>query len=177
MKKLLFLLLSLILLDLPLQARQFRSIAPITSPAEVQNMLGDDTRGQVLPPAEQVVIDQELLKAQVRALMQAWAQNRLDDYVGTRFPDRSRLLDAVATDVPYGARVDVISMDGVRILQQRIKDDPEVPLAKLVSTIVVANITTEVSYDNATLGHRQLRGTAEYTFDLTLRAHDRGAGR
>lgn len=171
------LILFLVLIALPLEARQFRSIAPITSPAEVQKMMADDGRGQVLLPSEQVVIDQSLLKAQVLELMKAWTQNRLDDFVGVRFPDRSRLLDAVATDVPFGAKIDVISMDGVRILQQRIKDDPEVPQAKQVSSIVVANITTEVSYDNPTLGHRQLRGTAEYTFDLTLRVYDKGASK
>jgi hypothetical protein len=141
------------------QAEQFRNFNTIRTPAALPP-------GTV--PVEQVEpIDPSLIEQAVRDLMAAWNSGGLERMLSNDFFNKSRLLDAIAEDVPRNATIRILGIQAVQTLSQL--ERPEGPGTTIVISTVSATVRTQVEFEDPSTGFNRLEGLADYIFDITMR--------
>jgi hypothetical protein len=88
--------------------------------------------------------------------------------ISENFSDKKELMNAIADGIPFNANLRFISMDSMRVLTQKHVDGKKGD----VSSIVSAEVTTEVTYQDSQLGFQTIRGTGEYTIELITEGHN-----
>lgn len=162
----LFLSVIMALCSVVADAREFRERRTIATPLNEQQLAGPDEEGSV-KLTEAVQLDEAKIKAAIIRLMSNWGTPELEKNLSSRFSNRQQLLDAIATDVPFDAKLDVQSVRSIRVLSQKQKTSPE--HGRVIVSIVAAEIETDVRYQDPQLGFQKLNGLGEYVFEITTR--------
>jgi len=148
------------------QARDFRSKRIIKTPfSKSQPAIQGDVKGSKITRA--IKIDRQLIQQAYQTLFKAWGTAEMDQMLSDNFTNRQQLLNAVADGVPLDAKLRMISMDSIRVLsQQRLKGQDA------VASIITAEITTQITYQDAQLGYQKIDGTGEYIIELVTQGHN-----
>ena len=133
-------------------ARDFRSIDPIQVASKAR-------RPDVPRPVPTAVVEKA-----VRDLAQAWSEGRLETQLDADFVNADRLEDVLRFTVPRGARLRVLSVRGINVLDQRVGETAN----EVVSTVTVT-VESQIEFTDAARGLVQLRGGNE----LSLRVVER----
>lgn len=157
---------TLVLTFTSADAREFRERRAIATPLNEQQLAGPDEAGSV-KLTEAVKLDEAKIKAAIIRLMSNWGTPELERNLSSRFSNRQQLLDAIATDVPFDAKLDVQSVRAIRVLSQRAKDDAQ--HGRVIISIVAAEVETDVRYQDPQAGFQKLNGLGEYVFEITTR--------
>lgn len=147
-------------------AREFRERRTITTPLNEEKLAGPAEDGSV-KLTDAVQLDEAKIKAAIIRLMSNWGTPELERNLSSRFSNRQQLLDAIATDVPFDAKLDVQSVRGIRVLSQRSKQDAQ--HGRVIVSVVAAEVETDVRYQDPQLGFQKLNGLGEYVFEITTR--------
>lgn len=149
----------------PSQARQFRLLAPIASPAEpTANLPKGAVAVEQLQP-----LSRSDVEPMVRKLIEQWNTFGMADTLSDQFYDKSRLLDVMDTGVPRDAKLRIQSIQGIQTLQQYIKPDPAGGRGEQIS-IVSATVRTQLEFNSPTAGFVSLTGTNEFILEITTAA-------
>jgi hypothetical protein len=140
-------------------AQEFRAINPIRAP-----------RAQLPAGAQRVVpqkpVPREKVEAAVAKVTAAWNTPELERVLAQDFYDRTRLLDNLASKAPRDARLRVVGIQGVQLLDQYIRPaTAQNPYRAMVSQLSVT-VRTQIEFNDAT-GFQRLDGTNEFIIDLT----------
>jgi hypothetical protein len=145
---------SLIGLSEQAESRSFRGMTPIAAPAQGTN--AQDTgsaqaaaRGapaRATRPVSRAVGEQALTQ-----VVQAWNSGELEKTVSDQFYDKSRLLDAVDTEVPRNARVRLLSVQAVQTFSQRMDNDPR--FGPVLVSRISATARTQVEFNDPGTGN------------------------
>ena len=81
------------------------------------------------------------------------------------FYDKSRLADALTTNVPRDARLRVVAIQGMQTLNQYLQNTPS-GVEQRVSRVSVT-VSTQVEYNDPQSGFRHLDGSNEYILRIT----------
>ncbi|MBF0609868.1 MAG: hypothetical protein G8345_14090 [Magnetococcales bacterium] len=140
------------------EAGQFRSFVAIAAPEE--NPAGF-TR-----PAKPRSLPRPLVEKVVKNVMDSWNTGQMDHYLSESFQDKSRLLDAMVEHVPKDAKIRVMSIRGVQLLDQveRANSDG----LTTIHTVSVA-VRTQVEFNHPTNGQQRLDGNNEMILRITTR--------
>ena len=139
-------------------AQEFRAINPIRTPGAK----APAGAVRVAPPA---AVRRESVEDAVGRVASAWNTPDLAGHLGGGFPDRTRLLDAIASGVPRDARIRVLGIQGFRVLDQfDLAPTAQVPMTVRVSQVSVT-VRTQVEFTDAA-GFQALDGTNELVIDL-----------
>lgn len=149
------------------EARDFRKSRTIKTPhTKSTPVIKGDTKGATLNKS--VNIDRRLIQQAYQSIFKAWGTPELDKMISDNFSDKKELVNAIADGIPFNANLRFISMDSMRVLTQKQVDGTKGD----VSSIVTAEITTEVTYQDSQLGFQTIRGTGEYTIELVTQGHN-----
>lgn len=141
-------------------AREFREKRDIKTPLNAaQFEKKDDGSTAVDTP---VKLDMNLVRSAIEGVFSSWGTSDIERYLGGKFPNRSQLLNAFNIHLPHDARLEVKSIRAIRVLSQRSKGGE-------LTSIVAADVETDVYYQDPTLGVQRLNGTGEYVFELVTR--------
>lgn len=103
----------------------------------------------------QTPIDQQLVRQTVEQVLGAWNTPELNQWLAPDFPGRDRLLAALSFDVPPTARLRILSIGAIQLLEQ---ERTEGGLISLVSVSVRAQAEWEAPEN----GLQRREGTGEY---------------
>lgn len=142
------------------QGRQFRAIKSINTPHNLQRLLPP---GAVVSQSIEPV-PREAVQTRMQELLDKWNSPDMADTLAEVFYDRTRLLDAVDTQVPRDARLRLQSVQGSQTLQQYTLPAAEGRPAREVS-IVSATVRTQLEYSTAS-GLVRLPGTNEFLLEV-----------
>jgi hypothetical protein len=138
-------------------AQEFRAINPIRAP-----------RAPLPPLAERVVpqksVPREKVEEAVATIAAAWNTPTLARHLSKNFYDRDRLLDNLASQAPRDARLRVMGIQGMQVLDQYIVPKPAGPRT-MVSQVSVT-VRTQVEYNDAS-GFQRLDGTNELIIEIS----------
>ena len=138
-------------------AQEFRAINPIRAP-----------RAPLPPLAERVVpqkpVPREKVEAAVATIAAAWNTPNLARHLSKNFYDRDRLLDNLASQAPRDARLRVMGIQGMQVLDQYIVPK-SAGLRTMVSQVSVT-VRTQVEYNDAS-GFQRLDGTNELIIEIS----------
>jgi hypothetical protein len=149
------------------EARDFRKSRVIKTPhTKSAPVIKGDTKGTALKKA--VNVDRKLIQQAYQSIFKAWGTPELDKMISDNFSDKKELMNAIADGIPFNANLRFISMDSMRVLTQKRVDGTK----NNVSSIVSAEVTTEVTYQDSKLGFQTIRGTGEYTIELITEGHN-----
>lgn len=144
------------------QARQFRTLIPIATPAQSAVSLPQGSR-----PVQQVrQVDRGTVEQAMRKVVEKWNTPQMAQILGNEFYDSSRLLDNMDTLVPRNATVRLQSVQGIQTLQQYIVPGEGGSRGEMVS-IVSATARTQVEFEQPGVGFVRLPGTNEYILKIT----------
>lgn len=147
------------------QARQFRILAPISTPSEQTANL---PKGAIL-----IEHPQPLSRGDVAPLLQQviekWNSSEMASTLSDQFYDKSRLLDVMNTGVPREAKLRIQSIQGIQTLQQYIVPNPADGRGEQVS-IVSATVRTQLEFNSPMAGFVSLPGTNEFILQITTAA-------
>jgi hypothetical protein len=140
---------------------QFRSFTPIASPRSyVSGLPAGTVAVEQLVPLRRSEIESRLEK-----IIEQWNNPGMAATLAEEFYDRTRLLDAVNTDIPRDAKLRILSIQSVRTLRQY-----QVPAmngeAEINVSIVSATARTQLEFNSPT-GFVRLPGTNEFILRIT----------
>jgi hypothetical protein len=145
-------------------AQEFRLLNPITTPG-VRAPLPAGAQ----PVAQPRTIDRRQLEAAVQTLAAAWNTPALEAKLSDTFYDKSRLDDVLNTSVPRDAKLRVLGIQGVQILDQYKIPDASGLFDTYVSRVSVT-ARTQVEFTSTTDSSFQRRdGTNEFILKVTQR--------
>lgn len=125
---------------------------------------------QKLPPGARALatplpVPPERIDEAVQAVVAAWNTPKLAPLLADYFYDKSRLLDALNTQVPRDAKLRVLSIQGMQTLLQYVQKN-EGGVEQLKSRVSVT-LRTQVEYNDAQTGFQRLDGTNEVILLIT----------
>ena len=161
---LIFTILLLLSFVSSINARQFRSIAPIAS----------SDRNDIAPegtiPVENIEpIAREDIEPLVKDMIEKWNTSEMSSILSEQFYDKSRLIDAVDTAVPRDAKLRVQSIQGIQTLGQFLKPGQGNERSELIS-IVSATVRTQLEFNNSSGTFVNRSGTNEFILQVTTAA-------
>ena len=124
------------------QARQFRQMLPIATPAARSSALPADAL-EVVP---MVPLSREQVEPALAKVIDNWNSQGLDNLLGEGFYDKSRLLDTLDTAAPRDASLRLQSIQGVQTLQQYIEPDPEKSGSERLTSRVSVTARTQLEF-------------------------------
>lgn len=139
-------------------AQEFRALQPIRTPASRP----PEGAVRVSPP---VPVPRERVEAAVRQVMAAWNTPELTRHLGASFPEKSRLADAVASQVPRDAQLRILSVQGVQLLDQHDLPPDAGRRFRLRVSLVSVTVRTQVEFNDAA-GFQALDGTNDYVIEV-----------
>lgn len=145
--------------DYSVSAREFRGIRAIPTPEAVPE------NAKVVE--EMQPVDRKIMEGAANNLMNAWNNKSLDSFLGDKFFDRSRLVDAIDVKVPRNASLRILAIQGVQTLTQNIQAD-ESGKEWLVSNVSVT-AKTQLEFNDAEGVYQRREGVNEYIFRVKQR--------
>lgn len=137
--------------------------ACVLLPAQV---LASETRQPAPTPATSIIgpedfvpVDPALVEQAVAALVFSWNTPALEDWLAPDFPDRDRLLLALAAQVPISARLHLLGLGGVLVLEQVREDNALISLVRATGML-------RLEYQDPELGFQRREGRAEFVLRL-----------
>jgi hypothetical protein len=152
-----------LLAGLPTDARGFRQYRQIASPAKARKL----PKGAKAVEKTIAIPEQVLAKA-IRQIMASWNKNGFAANLDKDLYNRRRLLDNMDDDVPPDARIRVIAIRGVRIVQQYTTPNATVGKQDVLTCIVSATVRTQIEYNDAKKGFQRIDGTNQYILRIAL---------
>ncbi len=152
-------------------ASEFRSLRPILTPSmAASGGAGAAMPGRVIRPVSRAVAGKVAEK-----IIAAWNGNNIDSVLADQFFDKSRLSDAMNTKVPRDARLEVLAIQDVQTLGQKVTTGPGG--RQLVSTVSIT-LKTQVTFNDPANGYQRLQGVNEYIVRIhqPLRGQPRSGG-
>lgn len=144
-KSLAFLAFAFALLQ-PLFAQTTRTFKPIKQGEEAQ---------ETLP----------LARADLESLLQdivsSWNTDHFGEYLSDDFYDRERLLRAINDKVPKDARLRMLALQDVRLLEQKEEEEE-------TSYIVSASVRTSLEFEDPNEGFQSLEGENELILKISV---------
>lgn len=113
-----------------------------------------------LPTQARIPVDQQLVRQTVERILQAWNTPELERWLAPDFPDRNRLLAALDFDAPPTARLRILSIGAIQLLEQERTPDG---LVSLVSVSVRA----QAEWEEPDKGLQRRTGTSAYLLRIT----------
>jgi hypothetical protein len=107
----------------------------------------------------QAPADQQLARQAVEQILGAWNTAELNQWLAPEFPDRDRLLAALSFDVPPTARLRILSIGAVQLLEQERTD-------KGLVSLVSVTVRAQAEWEDAENGLQRRVGTSEYILRL-----------
>lgn len=139
------------------QLRDFRSINPIATPAVPALRLSS-------PRA----VPREVVEKAVRDIADAWNSGRLEGYLDRDFANGLRLEDVFRFTLPRDAKLVVLSIRSVSVLDQQLSREPVTPnQAPSVVSLVNAVVETQIEFLDGRAGFVRLPGSNEFTLRIT----------
>lgn len=144
---------------LPTIAQEFRAIAPIRAP-RVALPAG---AVRVSPP---IPVPREVVEAAVERITASWNTPALEQHLSAGFYDRNRLLDTLNSSVPRDAKLRVLGIQAVQLLDQyRVPAGRDRPIDAIVSQVSVT-VRTQVEFNEPSGTFRRLDGTNELIIEI-----------
>jgi len=136
-------------------ASEFRSFRPILTPASVPKAgaLAATLRPGIKP------VSRKLAEKAVGKIIAAWNGNHIGSVLGDEFFDKSRLSDAMNSKVPRDAQLEILAIQDVQTLQQKIADSPS---GKLLVSRVSVTVRTQLTFNDPRNGYQRREGVNEY---------------
>jgi hypothetical protein len=149
----------------PAFPQEFRTLRPIMTPSAREPLPAGAQRvdGAFIP------IDRRELERTIGELVAKWNTPEFASTLAETFFDRTRLEDAVNTDVPRDARLRLLSLEGVQTLDQHVIPDPSgLPIDTVVST-VSATVRAQAEFKDASNGFQRQEGFNELILRISQR--------
>ena len=157
--------LLLVVMITVVDARQFRSMQPIATPANKgETELPEGAR--VVEKIQPLTVKQ--VEAAVEKLLSSWNTSELGEHLGDDFFDSSRLLDAINTVAPRDAKLRLQSVQSVQTLQQYIEPNPNKHGQEQLVSKVSVTARTQLEFQAADGGFQRRVGTNEYILKITF---------
>lgn len=155
----------LLFLAAPIASQEFRALRPIVTPAAPPALPPGAKRveGTFLP------LDRHELEEAIGDIVAKWNTPDFGATLMDTFYDKTRLEDALNTDVPRDAKLRVLSLQGVQTLDQYFFPDPSgLPFDTLVSTIS-ATVNLQVEFNDPSQGFQRRQGVNELVLRIVQR--------
>lgn len=156
----LFLLVALSSAD----ARQFRQSQRILSPetTNATSVVSVPQKIQDQLPA----VDIDAVNDLISQALANWNTPGMGDWLGNEFYNRQRLLNTMDQNIPRDASLRIKAIQGLRVFDQRFIAPSTQGQISRVST-VIANVQTQIEFNDPTQGFVRLDGNSEMTFSLS----------
>lgn len=145
----------------PSAGEEFRVVKPIATPKVSAPLPAGARRVKERKP-----IDLQKLADAIKDIMASWNTPKLASKLSDKFYDKDHLLDALNTRVTRDARLSILSIQGIQILDQYVIAGQSGALDTYVST-VSATVRTQVEFNDPVNGFQRLNGTNEYILKVT----------
>lgn len=138
-------------------AQEFRTISPIRAP-----------RTPLPQGAQRVVpqksVDRAKVEEAVAKIAAAWNTPDLERHLAPGFHDRARLTDNLASRAPRDARLRVLGIQGMQVLDQYLQPGSAGRPPTIVSQVSVT-VRTQIEFNDAA-GFQRLDGTNELVIEI-----------
>lgn len=107
----------------------------------------------------QVPVDKVVVRQAVEQVLRAWNTPTLGHWLAADFAERDRLLAALSFDAPPTARLRVLSIGGIQLLEQERSDG-------VLRSLVSVTVRAQAEWEDLQQGFQRREGTAEYVLRI-----------
>ena len=149
-------LVMLILMHGPAEARSFRDFNAIPTPGALPDnaTMVEDIR----------FLDRDLVVRGVNHILDAWNRGELMPVLAENFVNAQKLEDTVLTTVPRDATLSLESLGSYNVLRQYRIDDPE--RGKYRVSRVAVTVRLQLTFNDPRTGYQRLPSTSEFILDI-----------
>ncbi len=165
------LVLSLLFLQSPVKTeagQEFRSFETIPSPAAEERTAEDLAAEGYQRVSTAQNISTPMVEKMVYDLFESWNSHTLDQKLSRDFPNKNRLKEAIQTGVPRHVKLQVLSVQNPRIVEQYVRPHPSgdgtYQLLSKVSVRVHSQIAASSSIRRQ---FQRVDGVSDYLFHVT----------
>lgn len=140
-----------------LSAQELRSINLIPTPAQLKT--DGITVEKPVAPRTGIVRDK------VDQALKTWNNGDISNYLADNFYDKSRFGDAMQTSIPKDARLRVMDMGSMQILEQKIVTDPDGSRRRV--TLGSVEVNSQVEFNDNKNGFVRVPGKNEIIYEMS----------
>jgi len=151
---------------------EFRSYRPIQTPSEK----GIQVQKEKLFDRERKAIEKaigdsaanmpELINQEIHKIFAAWNSGDIANYLSDHFYDITRFLDSMNVKVPRDAKLIVLSIGSVQVLNQSLQEISEDKTQFTCLSEVLATVESQIQYNDPAEGFKRLEGKNEFLLDV-----------
>lgn len=138
-------------------AQEMRSINPISTPARLH--VGGEVVQQPAP------LNVGGVRSNVENFFNKWNNGDVTNMLSDNYYDKTRLGDAMQTNIPRDSKLKIVSIGSVQTLEQRIVTDPDGSRRKV--TLGSVNVNSQVEYNDPNKGFVRVPGMNEIVFEMS----------
>lgn len=150
-------------------AQEFRKMNRIARPPAKQALVPKPSAASVNPSPTDVQagqmkpVSRQTAEQAIEMLVKAWNGNTLGTVLADNFFDRSRLLDAMGSNVPRDASFSVLAIQDVQTLKQKYETGSS---GKVLNSTVSITVHSQLTFNDASGKFQRLEGVNEYIMHI-----------
>lgn len=138
-------------------AQEIRSINLIPAPARLST--AGETVQQPVPP--------RTINEKAGNVLRSWNNGDITAHLSDNFYDKSRYGDAMQTNIPRDARLRVMDMGSMQILEQKIITDPDGSQRRV--TLGSVEVNSQIEFNDNKNGFVRVPGKNEIIYEMSER--------
>mgnify|MGYP000862529774 FL=1 len=140
-----------------LPAQELRSINVIPTPVHLKTP-GKTVEQPVAPRAD-------VVRGKVDKALRSWNNGDISSYLSDNFYDKSRFGDSMQTSIPKDAKLRVLDMGSMQILEQKIVTDPDGSRRRV--TLGSVEVNSQIEFNDNKNGFVRVPGKNEILYEMS----------
>jgi hypothetical protein len=116
------------------------------------------------PVAQFQPVDRAVIEGAVQRFVNTWNTTAMDEMLDEMFYDRTRLQDNMSSKVPRDARLRLLSISMIQVLDQFVRPDPSG--GSVMHSTISATLRTQIEFNDPALGFQRIEGINDLIFEI-----------
>jgi hypothetical protein len=139
------------------------ALKPVTPKPKARTAPG---RQSIAQAPELTPVSRAVAEKAIGMMVGAWNNNTLENVLADSFFDKSRLTDAMGSDVPRDALLSVLAIEEVQTLKQNFEHSVS---GSVLNSTVSITVRTLISFNDPVKGYQRIEGENEYIIRIRQR--------
>lgn len=138
------------------ESAEFRAYNLIPTPKAVS--------GETRPMAQFQAVDRAVIEGAIQRFINTWNTTAMNEMLDETFYDKNRLQDNMISMVPRDAKLRLLSISMIQILDQFVRPDPSG--GSVMHSTISATLRTQIEFNDPALGFQRIEGINDLIFEI-----------
>lgn len=109
-------------------------------------------------------VDRAVIEGAIQRFINTWNTTAMNEMLDETFYDKNRLQDNMISRVPRDAKLRLLSISMIQILDQFVRPDPSG--GSVMHSTISATLRTQIEFNDPALGFQRIEGINDLIFEI-----------